>query len=182
MRTVRCSSHLGGGVCPGGVCHTPPCEQNHRYLWKHYLASTTLRTVKMLLILVHLQQRIYDFPGAVPTWKHGGYGGANLLFCQMISKTAWKWRKLGWGCLPGCVCPGGVSGQGVCTQGGVCPGGVCLAGVSAGGVCLGGPTHLWTESQTPVKTLPCRNYVADGNSTYCILWSSSQMSMRCCLL
>ena len=75
MRTVCCSSRLRGvsgrgvftrgclakgvsargDVCPGGVsaqggvgwgCHThPPCEQNHRRLWKHYLAATTLRTV-----------------------------------------------------------------------------------------------------------------------------------------
>ena len=52
MRTVRCSSRLLGvsvqeGVCPGGVWQTsPPCGQNHRHLWKHYLAPTTLRTVK----------------------------------------------------------------------------------------------------------------------------------------
>ena len=47
-----------------------------------------------------------------------------------------------------------------------------LLGVSAqGGVCLGGvypgvsarPPTPRTESQTGVKTLPCRNYVADGN-------------------
>ena len=41
-------------------------------------------------------------------------------------------------------------------KGGVCPGGVC-------------PVHagihpLWTERQTGVKTLPCRNSVADGNN------------------
>ena len=75
MRTVRCSSHLGGRcVCPGdggclpggGVCawggmswgcvpggvsathtHPHPCEQNHRRLWKHNLAATTLRTVNI---------------------------------------------------------------------------------------------------------------------------------------
>ena len=59
MRTARCSSHLlegclprQGGVCPGreclpvGVCRTsPPRGQNDRCLWKHYLATTTLRTV-----------------------------------------------------------------------------------------------------------------------------------------
>ena len=66
IRTVRCSSHLGRGeegVCPG-VClprlwggvsathththrHTLTCEQNHRRLWKHNLAATTLWTVMM---------------------------------------------------------------------------------------------------------------------------------------
>ena len=57
--------------------------------------------------------------------------------------------------------------------GGVCPGGVCLGGVYPGvsvqgvgvsaqgdGVCH---TPLWTESQMPVKTLPCRNVDVDGN-------------------
>ena len=39
----------GWGVVSGqgGVCHTP-CEQNHRCLWKHYLAATTLQTVESL--------------------------------------------------------------------------------------------------------------------------------------
>ena len=42
-----------GGVClgvfaQGGVCHTPSrCGQNDRHLWKHYLATTTLRTVNI---------------------------------------------------------------------------------------------------------------------------------------
>ena len=65
MRTVRCSGRRGGvsapmhvgihrwGYLPGrGVSapvHTgiPPCEQNHRRLWKHNLAATTLRTVNI---------------------------------------------------------------------------------------------------------------------------------------
>ena len=44
---------LPGGCLPqGGVCHTPPpCEQNHRRLWKHNLAATTLRTVKCVALL-----------------------------------------------------------------------------------------------------------------------------------
>ena len=59
------------------------------------------------------------------------------------------------GCLPGrCFCPGDVC------LGGVCPGGVCLRGVSAQEGCLPGG---WTESETGVKTLSCRNYVVDGN-------------------
>ena len=43
---------------------------------------------------------------------------------------------------------GGVSAQGC----------VCLAR----GLCLS-DTPPWTEWQTPVKTLPCRNYVANGS-------------------
>ena len=68
MRTVRSSGRQGGGVCPGeclprgvpaqggGVCpsarwdtHSLPCEQNDWYLWKYYLATTTLRTVTIAL-------------------------------------------------------------------------------------------------------------------------------------
>ena len=55
MRTVHSSSRLlggrggGEGVRPGWVvsAQTPPREQNDRRLWKHYLAATTLRMVKM---------------------------------------------------------------------------------------------------------------------------------------
>ena len=38
--------------------------------------------------------------------------------------------------------------------GGVCPG---------WGVWVSARHPSWTEWQTPVKTLPCRNYVVDGN-------------------
>ena len=51
----------------------------------------------------------------------------------------------GGGCLPG----GGGSGQGGC--------------LPRGDVCQITSPPPWTEWQTPVKTLPCRNYVADGN-------------------
>ena len=74
------------------------------------------------------------------------------------------------GCLPSAA-GGGVSGQGVCLpRGGLPGGGVYPGGVSAwwgeGGVYLGGclpDNPLWTESQTVVKTLPCRNYARNGN-------------------
>ena len=60
IHTICCSSHLGGCL-PGGrcqpsrlfaqsaVCQTspPPCGQNDRCLWKHYLATTMFQTVKM---------------------------------------------------------------------------------------------------------------------------------------
>ena len=63
-------------------------------------------------------------------------------------------------------------------HGGVCPGGVCPGGVCRGG-CLPGevseqgggvyPSMHWVPPyehnawQTPVKTLPCCNFVVDGN-------------------
>ena len=49
--------------------------------------------------------------------------------------------------------------------GGLHRGGVCLGKVYArGGVCQRPPT--WTEWQTPVKTLPCRNYVTESNEWF----------------
>ena len=48
-------------------------------------------------------------------------------------------------------------------------GGVCLGGCLPGGVCLGEhrrdttPTPEQNDWKTGVKTLPCRNYVAEGN-------------------
>ena len=45
----------GGGVpAPGGgipACTEADCEQNHRRLWKYYVAPTSLRAVKILLVL-----------------------------------------------------------------------------------------------------------------------------------
>ena len=67
----------------------------------------------------------------------------------------------GEGCLPWGVCSGGVCsqggwsaprGRGVCSQGGGIP------------ACTEVDTSpLWTESQTPVKTLPWPNFVAASN-------------------
>ena len=52
----------------------------------------------------------------------------------------------------GCVCVSQhVLGRGVCLSGGVCH----------------TPLPPWAEWQTPVNTLPCRNYVADGNKLRC---------------
>ena len=99
-------------------------------------------------------------------------------------------KKLPWQeCIPvGCVPSTTVA---VCWGVGVCQGGVCLLGAD---VCTGGclpkgvsgqgrlsaqgegqsgqgvwpegclPDTLWTEWQMLVKTLPCRNYVADGKN------------------
>ena len=55
---------------------------------------------------------------------------------------------------------GGVSG-GVSGPGGVGGGG----GIPA---CTEADPPLWTESQTPVKTLPWPNFVAAGNGVRCI--------------
>ena len=61
-------------------------------------------------------------------------------------------RMLG-ACLPG----GCLPARGCLPRGGCLPGGVCLLR----GVCPGGSVPLWTERQTLVKILLCRNYVAD---------------------
>ena len=41
----------GGGVCPGRCLADTPHGQNDKCLWKHYLATTTLRMVKMLILV-----------------------------------------------------------------------------------------------------------------------------------
>ena len=75
----------------------------------------------------------------------------------------------------GCLLPGGVSSRGGCLLPGGCllRGTVCSGGVCSGRGCLlwgvypsmhwGRHPPLWTESQTPVKTLPWPNFVAAGN-------------------
>ena len=75
----------------------------------------------------------------------------------------------------GGVCSGGGGGLLSAPGRGVCSRGVCSWGVCApGGVCSGGgggiptcteadPPPLWTESQMPVKTLHCPNFVVGGN-------------------
>ena len=83
-------------------------------------------------------------------------------------------------CIPACigqeVSSQGVSARGMSAweavsaqEGGcVCPWGVCPRRVSVqGGVA---DTPPWTESQMPVKTLPCRNYVADSKNDYAPVW------------
>ena len=70
------------------------------------------------------------------------------------------------GCLPG---PGGSAWSGGCHAGqGVSAwSGGCLPGLGGSGIpaCTGADPALWTESQTPVKTLPWPNFVAAGNKT-----------------
>ena len=59
-----CHEDVCWGVCPSACWDTPPRGQNDRHLWKYYLASTTLRTVKklwnveMFSLSFHLQARI----------------------------------------------------------------------------------------------------------------------------
>ena len=52
---------LPGGSLPrrvcGGCLANPPCEQNNRRLWKHYLSTTTLRTV----IITHINLIYYSY-------------------------------------------------------------------------------------------------------------------------
>ena len=94
------------------------------------------------------------------------------------------------GCVPGVggfMLLGGCAWSGGCLVWGSAPEGVCLVwggllwgGVPGQGGCLlwGGfgipacteadtlPPCLWTESQTPVKTLPWPNFVAAGNNNF----------------
>ena len=85
----------------------------------------------------------------------------------------------------GGVCAEGVSAKGGSAQGrclprgDVCPGGsVCSGGCLPGGGLPKTPL-LWTEWQTLVKTLPCRNYVADGKkkntSVTQVLWQGKSV-------
>ena len=89
-----------------------------------------------------------------------------ILFSSSASNLTTQQECIPVGCVPstamavfgrGCL-PTGVFARGRVSARGWLPGG-CLPGegVSA--------RHrpLWTEWQTGVKTLPCRNYVADGN-------------------
>ena len=83
-----------------------------------------------------------------------------------IAATQQDWIPVGcvpparWPYLPACSVLGGLLPGGACSGGGV---------VSAQGgwypSMLWGRPPLWTESHTPVKTLPCPNFVAGGNNT-----------------
>ena len=106
--------------------------------------------------------------------------------CIPVAVVAVCWQKVSaWGLLVGGVYPGGICLRVVPAQGGL-PVGICLGegmsargylpgrclprGVSACGLCIPACTGEYT-SLHPVnrmtdrcKTLPCRNYVADGNN------------------
>ena len=89
-------------------------------------------------------------------------------------------------CIPTCTGPWGVY------LGGVCPGGVCLGGVCPGDVCPRGvypsmhctgvsvPVHAGIHPHTLVKTLPFRNYTADGNQLEWIL-QKDNISLHLCI-
>ena len=91
----------------------------------------------------------------------------------------WGVSALGGVCSVGkCLLCGEVSApRGVCSGGCLLLGGVCSVGrclLLGGGLLLGVVSHralwqttfLWTESQTPVKTLPWLNFVAAGNNNF----------------
>ena len=61
--------------------------------------------------------------------------------------------------------PRRVSAQGSVYQGGVCPGDVC------------GRHPPWTEWQTRVKTLPCRNFLAGGKNMQSISLGTQQVTI-----
>ena len=99
-------------------------------------------------------------------------GGLSAPRVSALGRCLPKWLSALESCLPGGVCQGGclprqVSTQGVVCLGVVCPGGCLpqgrLPGVSAQvGVCPG--RGVCQTPPTPVKTLSCRNYVADGKN------------------
>ena len=113
-----------GGVCPGGclprgvsawgvsATHThTPCEQNHRRLWKHNLAATTLRTVQSFIWLLDvtepsnmvLQKKKSDRWGRyiriTLRWNETAYTGTDLrgLYgpkCSQFHAIIWKiWQN-----------------------------------------------------------------------------------------
>ena len=69
-----------------------------------------------------------------------------------LGVSAWGWAVSAWGCLPGGVCLRGIF-----------LGGVSQWGCLPGGVCHTPPCGQNDRRMTHMKTLPCRNYVADGN-------------------
>ena len=83
-----------------------------------------------------------------------------------VSGQGGVWLR--WGVWPrgGCLAKKGVSGQGEClargmsARGGVCPG-VCVADIPLNQRQTPPPCEQ-NDSQTGVKTLPCRNFVAGG--------------------
>ena len=62
----------------------------------------------------------------------------------------------------GGVCSGGICSQGGLVQGVSAPGGLVLRGGIPACTEADPPPPPWTESQTPVKTLPWPNFVAAG--------------------
>ena len=84
----------GGSALPWEVClargevwypsmhwgKSPPCEQNHRHLWKYNLASTSLRAVKTAIPL--------NPPPFEKSW------------IELLSESAWQilslWQRLSW--------------------------------------------------------------------------------------
>ena len=71
------------------------------------------------------------------------------------------WRLLPGGVWSGGVsAPGGVPSPGVCAWSGGVPG---LGGSGIPACTEADPPTPWTESQTPVKTLPWPNFVVAGN-------------------
>ena len=155
-----------GGVCPGDLSRRGVYAQG----------GVCLAGVFLRAGVWCLPRGVFAQGGCLP---RGCMPNGCLPRCRCLSR-GWVW-----GCLPRDVCPMGA----VCSlpRGGVCPGG-CLGGYALGvstkgvvccqGVCLPSrsrgclpDTHLWTEWQTGVKTLPCRNYVEDGNDGG-TLWSA----------
>ena len=96
---------------------------------------------------------------------------ARLLTLSQHAFGRWVYRRMHVCVYPSMHWAGGVSPWGVSARGDVYPnmhwaGGVYPGGVSTRGClarkCVWQTPPLWTEWQTGVKTLPCRNFVAGG--------------------
>ena len=84
--------------------------------------------------------------------------GCSLTVCRSLLPGGVYW-------VPGGVCSRGVSDPRGCVfSGGGGGGGVCSRGVWYPSMHWGRHPRLWTESHTPVKTLPWPNFVAAGKN------------------
>ena len=107
----------GGSALPGGWYSSmhwgrPPCEQNHRRLWKYNLVATTLRTVM-----------------TIRKWSCG-----KVMFSKVVCQEFWPWGVypiMHWA--GGCVSQYAVR-RGVSVQGDVCSGGVCWRSICQRGL------------------------------------------------
>ena len=82
----------------------------------------------------------------------------------------------------GCPSMGVLGRVGLRLAGGVCPG-ECLPGGVGFSACWDAPQAgtPWTEWQTGVKTLPCRNFAADGNKKFRLKTWIESRSISCVL-
>ena len=116
-----------------------------------------MRTGRSLIVCWRLLPRGVSAPGGVCSGGGsapgggllpGGWGGVWSRGVSALGRSA----PGGGLVLGGCLLPGGLSA----------PGGLCSGGGVSQHALRQTPSPPWTESQTPVKTLPWPNFVAAG--------------------